>query len=136
MKEEIKVPSLGESISEAVIAAILKPAGSLVRMDDEVIELATDKVNQVIYAPKAGIFTPTVKEEDVVVMGQTIGCLSDGSQAQKEQPEQKQEVQKEQPEQKPEPEIAPITAKESSSSENKSDQAISIKEKSNEQTTE
>lgn len=75
MKEEIKVPPLGESISEATIAAILKPAGSAVKMDEELIELATDKVNQVLYAPQAGVFNPTVKEDDVVKIGQVIGII-------------------------------------------------------------
>lgn len=75
MKEEIKVPPLGESITEATIGVILKPAGSLVQMDDELIELATDKVNQVLYAPKTGIFTPTVKEDDTVKIGQVIGYI-------------------------------------------------------------
>ncbi|MBA3238386.1 MAG: 2-oxoglutarate dehydrogenase complex dihydrolipoyllysine-residue succinyltransferase [Parachlamydiaceae bacterium] len=75
MKEEIKVPQLGESISEATVSAILKPAGSAVQMDDELLELATDKVNQVLYASQAGIFTPTVKEEDQVKIGQVIGYI-------------------------------------------------------------
>lgn len=75
MKEEIKVPPLGESISEATIGAILKPQGASVQMDDELIELATDKVNQVLYAPQTGIFTPTVKEDDVVKIGQVIGYI-------------------------------------------------------------
>lgn len=75
MKEEIKVPQLGESISEATVSAILKPAGSVVQMDDELLELATDKVNQVLYASQAGIFTPTVKEEDQVKIGQVIGYI-------------------------------------------------------------
>lgn len=75
MKQEIKVPPLGESISEATISAILKPSGSFVKMDEEVIELATDKVNQVLYAPQTGIFTPTVKEEDAVKIGQVVGFI-------------------------------------------------------------
>lgn len=75
MKEEIKVPQLGESISEATISAILKPAGAAVQMDDELLELATDKVNQILYASQAGIFTPTVKEDDQVKIGQVIGYI-------------------------------------------------------------
>lgn len=75
MKQEIKVPSMGESISEATISAILKPPGSVVQMDDELLELATDKVNQVLYAPQTGIFMPTVKEEDVVNIGQVVGYI-------------------------------------------------------------
>lgn len=68
----------------------------MVRMDDEVIELATDKVNQVLYAPKEGIFTPTVKEEDTVTIGQTIGYIEAGSGDHKEK-ESAQPKQEEKP---------------------------------------
>lgn len=56
MKVEIKVPAMGESVSEATISRIIKASGSLVRRDEEVIELETDKVNQVLYAPKPDSF--------------------------------------------------------------------------------
>ncbi len=75
MKEEIKVPPLGESIVEATVSAILKAPESIVKMDDELIELATDKVNQVLYASRAGVFTPSVKEDDVVKIGQVLGFI-------------------------------------------------------------
>ncbi|MBA2727459.1 MAG: 2-oxoglutarate dehydrogenase complex dihydrolipoyllysine-residue succinyltransferase [Parachlamydiaceae bacterium] len=75
MKQEVKVPRMGESISEATVSAILKPAGSSVQMDDELLELATDKVNQVLYAQQAGIFTPTVKEDDIVKIDQVVGYI-------------------------------------------------------------
>jgi len=75
MKQEVKVPRMGESISEATVSAILKPAGSSVQMDEELLELATDKVNQVIYAQQSGIFTPTVKVDDVVKIDQVVGYI-------------------------------------------------------------
>ncbi len=75
MKIEIKVPSMGESISEAVIGNILKPNGSAVNPDDEILELETDKVNQVIYAPQAGIIHFTVSEGQTVKIGEVIGTL-------------------------------------------------------------
>jgi len=77
MKHEIKVPAMGESITEATINTILKPSGALVKMDDELLELATDKVNQVLYAPQNGVFTLKVKEDDVVKIGQEIGYIDD-----------------------------------------------------------
>ena len=43
MKQEIKVPAMGESISEAIIGNILKPSGSGVAEGNELIELETDK---------------------------------------------------------------------------------------------
>lgn len=74
---EIKVPSLGESVSEAVIAKLLKPSGTLVAQDEEIVEIETDKVNQVLYAPRSGIVTFQVKEGDTVKVGQVIALLEE-----------------------------------------------------------
>lgn len=80
MKIEIKVPAMGESISEATVGEILKLSGSQVANGDELLELETDKVNQVLYAQQAGIVTLNVKTGDVVKIGQVIGFLdSEGS---------------------------------------------------------
>lgn len=79
MKYDIKIPSMGESITEAHVGTIIKPTGSLVAMDDEILELETDKVNQVLYAPRAGTVTLTVKPEDVVKIGQVIGYVEEGA---------------------------------------------------------
>lgn len=75
MKYEIKVPAMGESISEATIGTIIKATGSNVKMDDEILEIETDKVNQVLYAPQTGILTLTVKPEETVKIGQVIGYV-------------------------------------------------------------
>ncbi len=75
MKLEIKVPSAGESVSEATVSQILKPSGSYVKTDEEIVELETDKVNQVIYATGEGILTLTVQVNDVVKIGQVIGSI-------------------------------------------------------------
>lgn len=75
MKLEIKVPAMGESISEATIGPILKKPGTQVNMDDELLELETDKVNQVLYAPQAGVFSLTGKEGDVVKIGEVVGFI-------------------------------------------------------------
>jgi 2-oxoglutarate dehydrogenase E2 component (dihydrolipoamide succinyltransferase) len=76
MKQEIKVPSLGESISEATIGQLLVPNGTVVKADAEVVELETDKVNQVLYAPQAGKITWNVKPGDTVKIGQIIGTIA------------------------------------------------------------
>ncbi len=75
MKVEIKIPTLGESISEATIGTILKPSGSFVQTDEEILELETDKVNQVLSAPQAGELTLSVNTGDSVAIGQVIGFL-------------------------------------------------------------
>jgi len=75
MKVEIKVPAMGESITEATVGAILKPSGSHVNMDEEVVELETDKVNQVLHAPNSGVLTLSVKVDETVKIGQVIGYV-------------------------------------------------------------
>jgi 2-oxoglutarate dehydrogenase E2 component (dihydrolipoamide succinyltransferase) len=75
MKIEIKVPAMGESISTATISALLKPSGSTVNADDEIIELETDKVNQVIYAPQKGVISFNAAVGQVVKVGDVIGTL-------------------------------------------------------------
>lgn len=75
MKQDIVVPRMGESISEAIIGTILKPSDSYAKVDDEILELETDKVNQVLYAPVAGKVTLSVKSGDTVKIGQVVGTV-------------------------------------------------------------
>lgn len=66
---------MGESVSEAIISNILKPTGSFVKLDEEILELETDKVNQILYAPQNGELTLSVSKDDTVKMGQVIGFI-------------------------------------------------------------
>lgn len=75
MTIEIKVPSAGESVSEATVSRIIKESGSFVKADEEIIELETDKVNQVVYSPGEGKLNLSVKVDDVVTIGQVIGHI-------------------------------------------------------------
>ncbi|HSX37944.1 MAG TPA: dihydrolipoyllysine-residue succinyltransferase [Chlamydiales bacterium] len=75
MQVEIKIPAMGESIVEVSIGAILKPSGSIVKPEDEIIEIETDKVNQVLFAPAAGSIRFSVKQGDVVKVGDVIGSV-------------------------------------------------------------
>ena len=95
MKVEIKVPSMGESITEATVGAILQKPGSRVKMDDEILELETEKVNQVLYAPLAGVLTLQVSSDDIVKIGQVIGHVDSeaaAAPAEVAPPPQKQEA--------------------------------------------
>lgn len=95
MKIEIKVPAMGESISEAVVGAFLKPNGSQVKTDDEIIELETDKVNQVLYAPQAGILSWSVSQGDHVKIHQVIGSVdSEKTTGNQEKPSSSKTVEK------------------------------------------
>jgi 2-oxoglutarate dehydrogenase E2 component (dihydrolipoamide succinyltransferase) len=75
MKVEIKIPAMGESVVEAIISTILKPTGSFVKIDEDIVELETDKVNQVLHAPQTGQLTLNVKKEETVKIGQVIGYI-------------------------------------------------------------
>lgn len=83
MKVDIKVPAMGESISEAIVGTLLKPSGAYVNADEEIIELETDKVNQVLYAPQAGTLSWSVSQGDHVKINQVIGSVEPGGQAPK-----------------------------------------------------
>ena len=96
MKIEIKVPQMGESISEVVIGTLLFPSGSSVKADDSILEVETDKVNQLLYAPQAGILQLSVKPGDRVKVGQVIGYVESQEGVAEKKPVQeppKQEVE-------------------------------------------
>ena len=73
MKKELKVPTVGESITEVTIGKILKKQGSYVKTDEEIIEIETDKLNQVLYASDSGVLSLRVQTGDVVKVGDVIG---------------------------------------------------------------
>lgn len=75
MKKEIKVPAMGESITEATVGQLICDTGASVEVDQEVLELETDKVNQVLYAPAAGRIEWAVNVDDVVQIDQVIGYV-------------------------------------------------------------
>jgi len=81
MSVKIEVPTLGESVVQATVGQILKPAGTVVKADEEIIELETDKVNQVLYAPAAGKVSWSVNIGDTVRVGQTIGFIESGGES-------------------------------------------------------
>ena len=75
MKNEIKIPAMGESITEATIGNILAPSGSQVNADQEILEIETEKVNQALYAPEKGTLTLTVQSGQKVQIGEVIGYV-------------------------------------------------------------
>lgn len=75
MQVEITVPMIGESVTEAVVSSFLVASGSYVEAGAELLELETDKVNQVLYAPQAGTVTFTAAQGQTVKVGQKLGSL-------------------------------------------------------------
>lgn len=77
---EIKVPTLGESVSEATIAKWLKKEGDAVAVDETVCELETDKVTLEVNAPEAGVLTRIIAAEGATVgVGAILGEIGAGS---------------------------------------------------------
>lgn len=76
MTIEIKVPALGESVSEAAIAKLHKKVGDAVKADELIVELETDKVTLEVNAPSAGVISDLkVKEGDNVKVGDLIALM-------------------------------------------------------------
>ncbi|MVP01177.1 2-oxoglutarate dehydrogenase complex dihydrolipoyllysine-residue succinyltransferase [Paenibacillus lutrae] len=77
---EIKVPELGESITEATISKWLVKEGSQVSQGDLLLELETDKVNLEISAEQDGVLSEIRKQEgDNVSVGEVVGLIGAGS---------------------------------------------------------
>jgi 2-oxoglutarate dehydrogenase E2 component (dihydrolipoamide succinyltransferase) len=76
MAVEIRVPSLGESIVDAVIATWLKSEGDEVKQGEALVELETDKVNVEVSAEQSGVLQKILKQAgDVVTVGEVLGMV-------------------------------------------------------------
>ena len=82
MATEIRVPTLGESVSEATIGRWFKKAGDAVKADEPICELETDKVTLEVNAPAAGVLSEiVVKDGETVTPGALLGQISAGGAA-------------------------------------------------------
>jgi 2-oxoglutarate dehydrogenase E2 component (dihydrolipoamide succinyltransferase) len=81
---EIRVPTLGESVTEATIGRWFKKAGDPVAVDEPLVELETDKVTIEVPAPSAGTLGEiAAKDGDTVAVGALLGMITDGAAAAK-----------------------------------------------------
>ena len=79
MPNQILVPSLGESITEATVSKWLKQVGEKVDSDEPLVELETDKVNVEVPSPLSGTLSSIkVKEGDTVLVGALLGLVKEG----------------------------------------------------------
>ncbi|MDQ4135995.1 MAG: 2-oxo acid dehydrogenase subunit E2, partial [Pseudomonadota bacterium] len=82
MSTEIRVPTLGESVSEATIGRWFKKPGDPVKADEPLLELETDKVTLEVNAPAAGTLGEIlVKDGETVSPGAVLGSISEGGAA-------------------------------------------------------
>jgi 2-oxoglutarate dehydrogenase E2 component (dihydrolipoamide succinyltransferase) len=90
MSIEIKVPAMGESVTEATIARWLKKEGDAVKQDETIVELETDKVNVEVPSPAAGVLEHIeIPQGGTVNVGTVIGQVSEGAAAKPAKPEPK-----------------------------------------------
>lgn len=82
MAVDIKVPSLGESVTEATVGKWFKAAGDAVKVDEPLCELETDKVTVEVPAPASGVLAEIkVAEGATVAVGSVLGSIREGAAA-------------------------------------------------------
>ena len=82
MATEVKVPTLGESVTEATVGQWLKKPGEAVKADEPIVSLETDKVAVDVPAPAAGTMGDIVaKEGDTVEVGALLAYVNEGAAA-------------------------------------------------------
>jgi 2-oxoglutarate dehydrogenase E2 component (dihydrolipoamide succinyltransferase) len=97
MPIEVKVPHVGESVTEVYIGEWLKSEGDAVRADENLVELESDKATFEVPAPKAGVIEKIVKTKgETAAVGEVIALIDETAQAPAES-RQPQDKPKEQP---------------------------------------
>jgi 2-oxoglutarate dehydrogenase E2 component (dihydrolipoamide succinyltransferase) len=77
---DIRVPALGESVTEATVGKWFKQPGDAVAVDEPLVELETDKVTLEVPAPAAGVLSDiAVKDGDTVAPGAVLGQITEGA---------------------------------------------------------
>ncbi|MGM4982631.1 MULTISPECIES: 2-oxoglutarate dehydrogenase complex dihydrolipoyllysine-residue succinyltransferase [Rhizobium] len=80
MATEIRVPTLGESVSEATVGTWFKKVGDAIKADEPILELETDKVTIEVPAPAAGTLSEIVAQAgETVGLGALLGQISAGN---------------------------------------------------------
>jgi 2-oxoglutarate dehydrogenase E2 component (dihydrolipoamide succinyltransferase) len=74
---DVKVPSVGESISEVTIASWLKKEGDIVKLDEAICSIESDKATLEISAPKAGKLKILIKEGETVAIGTNVAQIDE-----------------------------------------------------------
>src|ERR1700743_1686712 len=76
---DIKVPAVGESISEVTLVKWLKQEGQYVERDEVIAELESEKATFEVNAEKAGVLKTVGKEGDTLAIGDVLGTIDDSA---------------------------------------------------------
>src|SRR5437588_8829328 len=79
MPTDIKVPAVGESITEGTISRWLKADGTAVRAEEPLFELETDKATTEVAATTSGVLRIAVPEGNTVAIGSVVGRIEESS---------------------------------------------------------
>src|SRR5438045_3101738 len=105
---EVKVPSVGESVTSGVVSAWHRKSGEFVNEGEPLFALETDKVSTDIVAEKSGVLETKVPEGQEVKIGEVIAVIDDSKQTSEQDQEEKQkkkapEAKKKEPESQKKP---------------------------------
>ena len=82
MSESVKMPALGESVTEGTVSSWLKAVGDTVEADEPLLEVATDKVDTEVPSPASGVLLEIrVPEDETVEVGTVLAIIGDPSEA-------------------------------------------------------
>ncbi|TQD42736.1 2-oxoglutarate dehydrogenase, E2 component, dihydrolipoamide succinyltransferase [Actinomyces johnsonii] len=82
MSESVKMPALGESVTEGTVSSWLKAVGDAVEADEPLLEVATDKVDTEVPSPASGVLLEIrVPEDETVEVGTVLAIIGDPSEA-------------------------------------------------------
>nr|WP_235905214.1 2-oxoglutarate dehydrogenase, E2 component, dihydrolipoamide succinyltransferase [Actinomyces marmotae] len=82
MSESVKMPALGESVTEGTVSSWLKAVGDTVTADEPLVEVATDKVDTEVPAPASGVLLEIrVPEDETVEVGTVLAIIGEPSEA-------------------------------------------------------
>src|SRR4051812_26935773 len=94
MAQQVKIPTVGESITEVTIANWLKKDGDIVKMDEVIAELESDKATFELTAPQAGALKILKQQGEVVPIGTAVCEIADSAQVPAAKAETKNEAAK------------------------------------------
>src|SRR5436190_245643 len=112
---EVKVPSVGESVTSGIVSAWHKKSGEFVNEGEPLFALETDKVSTDIVAEKSGVLETKVPEGQEVKIGEVVAIIDDSKQRAEEKKAEKQPDKKKAPEgkkkeQEPKEKAAPVAS--------------------------
>jgi 2-oxoglutarate dehydrogenase E2 component (dihydrolipoamide succinyltransferase) len=107
---EVKVPSVGESVTSGVVSAWHKKSGQFVNEGEPLFALETDKVSTDIVAEKSGVLETKVSEGQEVKIGEVVAIIDDSKQGAEKKEQKAKDKQSEKKQAEPKKTVPPVAA--------------------------